>query len=253
MTTQGNSNLHNPHLDGDSFFLPGGSVGVLLFHGFTATAAEVRLLAEILHRKGYTVSGPLLPGHGTHPDDLNRTRWQEWAQAGQRALDHLSQTCQSVWLGGESMGGVLALYLAAHNPQTRGLLLYAPALVLTMSWLDRLKLTLAAPFLAQVGRARLDNADTWQGYPGLPLKGVIQLLRFQQAVLPLLPRIHQPVLVLQARFDATVSPQAGSVILQGVSSTRKELFWLEKSYHTILLGAELERAAALTLEFIEKT
>ena len=60
----------NPHLEGDSFFWEGGEVGILLIHGFTATTAEVRPLAEFLHKNGYTVAGPLLPGHYTKPDDL---------------------------------------------------------------------------------------------------------------------------------------------------------------------------------------
>lgn len=253
MTTQGNSNLHNPHLDGDSFFWRGGPTGILLFHGFTATTAEVRPLAEILHRRGYTVAGPLLPGHGTHPEDLNRTRWQAWAQAGQESLHHLVQTCETVWVGGESMGGVLALYLAAQNPQVKGILLYAPALVVNMTWLDRLKLYLGAPFLSHIERSKLDNPDKWQGYPSLPLRGVTQLLQFQKAVLPLLPQIHQPVLVFQGRFDETVAPQTGQVILNGISSPIKQLYWMEKSHHTILLDVEFEEVAARTLTFIAQS
>ena len=34
----------NPHMDGSSFFFPGGPVGILLIHGFTATTVEVRAL-----------------------------------------------------------------------------------------------------------------------------------------------------------------------------------------------------------------
>ncbi|MFO7585595.1 MAG: alpha/beta fold hydrolase, partial [Anaerolineales bacterium] len=183
MTTLGNPNLHNPHLDGDSFFLPAGPTGILLSHGYTATAAEVRLLAEKLHEQGYTVAGPLLPGHGTSPQELNRTNWQEWVKDGQELLDRLFETCEQVWVGGESMGGVLALYLAAKNPKVKGLLLYAPAIKLTMTTIDKIKLYLVAPFIEQNPRSGLDNPDKWQGYPAVPLKGVIQLLRFQKATL----------------------------------------------------------------------
>ena len=66
--------IRNPQLAGDSFTWIEGPVGVLLFHGFTATTAEVRLLAGRLREAGYTVAGPLLPGHGTHPDELNQCR-----------------------------------------------------------------------------------------------------------------------------------------------------------------------------------
>lgn len=252
MTTQGNSNLHNPHLDGDAFFWQNGPTGILLSHGYTATAAEVRPLAEKLHEKGYTIAAPLLPGHGTHPNDLGHVRWQDWAKTGQETLNRLFETCEQVWVGGESMGGMLALYLAANNPKVKGLLLYAPALVVTMTWLDKLKLYLGAPFVSQVGRSKLDNPDKWQGYPALPLKGAIQLLKFQQAARPLLPNIHQPVLVFQGRFDQTVAECAGQVILENVSSPVKELHWMEHSHHTILLDVEFDTVTAKTLAFLER-
>ena len=37
--------MKNPHLDGESFYWQGNATGILLFHGFTATTTEVRLLA----------------------------------------------------------------------------------------------------------------------------------------------------------------------------------------------------------------
>ena len=63
----------NPELEGGSFFWKGGETGVLLLHGLTATTAEVRPLAKRLLNEGYTVSGMLLPGHGTTPENLSHT------------------------------------------------------------------------------------------------------------------------------------------------------------------------------------
>ena len=67
-----------PHLDPRGFILPGGPLGVLLIHGFTGAPTEMRLLADDLHWRGMTVSAPLLPGHGTSVEEMNRSRWQEW-------------------------------------------------------------------------------------------------------------------------------------------------------------------------------
>jgi len=91
-----------------------------------------------------------------------------------------------------------------------------------MSAADKLKLRLAAPFMAQIGRASLDRGDIWQGYPGLPLKGALQLLKFQAAVIKSLPKIHQPVLVFQGRLGTTIHPEAGDLILHGVSSAVRQ-------------------------------
>ena len=63
--------LLNPELEGGSFFWKGGETGVLLLHGLTATTAEVRPLAKRLFNEGYTVSGILLPGHGSTPENLS--------------------------------------------------------------------------------------------------------------------------------------------------------------------------------------
>lgn len=247
-----NPHLHNPHLEGDPFFWKAGPIGIFLSHGYTATTAEVRLLARELHERGFSVATPLLPGHGTKPEDLNRVRWHDWVRAGEETYQELRKNCQHVFLGGESMGGVLALYLASQHPEAAGILLYAPAIRLTMSSLDIVKLYFGAPFITQVDRSALDCADKWQGYPGLPLKGAIQLLRFASATRARLARIHQPLMVLQGRLDVTVAPEAGEIILNGVSSSLKEQHWMENSNHAITLDQELPQVTELTISFIQK-
>jgi len=248
--TENNPNLHNPHLAGDAFFWQAGPVGVLLSHGYTATTAEVRMLAEKLHAQGYTIGAPLLPGHGTKIEDLNRVHWQEWVRAGEKMLQKLFESCKHVFVAGESMGGLLALYLASQEPRVSGVLLYAPAIRTTMQPFDYLKLYLGAPFVAEVGRVSLDCRENWQGYPGLPLKGTIQFLRFQSAVQKRLSNIHQPVLIFQGRKDITVAPEAGNLIMNGISSVIKEHHWMENSTHVIVLDSELEDVANLTIDFM---
>lgn len=247
-----NFNLHNPHLDGDAFFWKASPLGILLSHGFTATTAEIRPLAEIFHAQGYTVAAPLLPGHGTKPEDLNKVSWRDWVAAGQKSLEKLFESCNQVWVAGESMGGVLALYLASQSPKVSGILLYAPAIRLRLSKLDLLKLYLGAPFVSEVPRDSLDGSDEWQGYAGLPLKGSLQLLRFQTATRKRLVQIQQPTLIFQGCKDFTVAPEAGEIILNGISSAVKKQHWMENSSHAIVLDAEREEVARLSMEFVEK-
>ena len=64
----------------DPMSLPGGPVTVLLVHGFTGSPAEMTLLAEALHRQGYSVEVPLLQGHGTCLEDLVPLRPQQWIE-----------------------------------------------------------------------------------------------------------------------------------------------------------------------------
>ncbi|MEJ5308617.1 MAG: alpha/beta fold hydrolase [Anaerolineae bacterium] len=246
--------LVNPHLEGDSFFWEGGPVGVLLSHGYTATTAEVRLLGRFLHEHGYTVSGPLLPGHGTTPQEMNRCRWQTWAEAFESAYRDLAARCERVFVGGESMGGLLALYLASYHPEVAGVMAYAAALVVPPSFAKTFVLPLLAPLgvILQKGPSTPSAADArWQGYHHNPLRATQQLFALQAATRARLSEITQPILIVQGRLDTSVDASAPDVIYHSVRSTEKHLYWFEHSTHCVLLDQEWEDAAALTLRFIE--
>ena len=244
--------LFNSHLDGQAFFWEAGSVGILLSHGYTATTVEVRLLAKRLHEKGYTVAGPLLAGHGTRPEDLNHVYWRDWVTSAEKMYARLAACCKQVFIGGQSMGGLAALYLGSLHPEATGLLLYAPAIKLNLKTQDVIKLYAASLFMAQAPRTALDAADKWQGYPDLPLKGAIQLLKMQTAVRQRLAQIRQPLIIFQGRKDTTVHPTAGDIILQGIKSSLKEQHWMERSTHAITLDCELDAVTDLTVGFLEK-
>lgn len=242
--------IHNPQLEGDPFFWPAGPIGILLMHGFTATTAEVRPLGKILLQHGYTISGPLLPGHYTTPEDLNRIHWQDWITMAEESYRRLSQECEQVVVGGESTGGLLALYLASQHPEAGAVLAYAPALRLQLSWWDLLRLRLLAPFIAYRPKANMTGETPWQGYPVNPLKGVLQLLALQRVVRPLLTKIHQPLLVVQGRKDLTVHSDVPETIRKAAQSEKKEVVWMEESAHVVILEHELPRVAEITLNFL---
>jgi carboxylesterase len=248
-----NPHLHNPHLEGDPFFLEGsGQTGVLLIHGLTATTTEVRRLGRSLNRAGFSVSAPLLPGHGETPAALNRTRWQDWYDATQQAYQNLAGRCARVVVGGESTGGLLALLLAARNPQIDGVLAYAPALLLPLSRLQVLTLNLFAPFVPSLPKKHILEDKTWQGYKVNPLKGILQLRKLQKVVREELGNIQQPLLLLQGRMDKTIDLRSAEAVYNAVGSTVKELHWLEKSDHCLLLDCEVHEATRLTMSFLYK-
>jgi carboxylesterase len=250
--------IKNTHLEGDPFTWEGGPSGVLLVHGFTATTAEVRPLGHVLYKHGYTVAGPLLPGHNTTPEDANRYSWRDWVRTVEVAYRELAARCGSVIVGGESAGAVLTLYLASEHPEIAAILSYAPALRLALRRREVARLYLAAPFKPYVAKRRAvpspssGGDDLWRGYAVNPLKGTIELLRLQGAVRPRLARIQQPILVVQGRYDATVHPSAPETIYREVSSNVKELHWFEHSAHKVILDDERDQVFALTVAFIEK-
>ena len=244
--------MKNAHLEGGPVFWEAGPTGILLVHGFTATTAEVRPLAQALHERGYTVSGPLLPGHNSNPVDINKYSWQDWVGAVEEAYQELFARCDRVFLGGESTGGLLALYLAPQHPEISGLLTYAPALKLRSKPFDQLILRLAAPFLPYLPKTGGDDDLPWKGYTVNPLKGVIQLLNLQKQVLRTLEYIRRPTLIVQGKLDTTIDPNVPQTIYNGVRSHIKEIYWMEKSSHCVIIDCEFNQVVEITQQFISK-
>lgn len=255
MAAQEQGMMRNAHLQGDPFFWEGGPDGVLLVHGYTATTAEVRPLAHSLHSKGFTVAGPLLPGHNARPEHVNGHRWRDWVRTVEESYAQLASCCRRVVIGGESTGAILALHLAAAHPEVAAILCYAPALRLTLRPDAIALLYILAPFVTAIPKAKgppRESDPLWQGYSVNPLKGTIELLRLQRVVRSELAAIDQPLLVMQGRLDETVHPTAPQTIYDSVRSPVKELHWMERSAHTVLIDCERALAFDLTMAFISK-
>ena len=253
-TNEEESFLLKPELEGGSFFWKGGETGVLLLHGLTATTAEVRPLAKRLFNEGYTVSGILLPGHGTTPENLSQTHRRDWIQASEEAYIKLKGECSSVIVGGESVGALLALRLASDHPEIKGLLLYAPAMRLAASFIEKVLLVLVSPFVFSVKKKFSKDREglPWQGYKVNPLRTGVQLLKFQWEIKQRLCRIYQPILIIQANLDETVDLNSGNIIVRGVQSAVKKIFWMEKSGHVVILEKQFEEVLHTTIAFIKK-
>ena len=61
----------------EPFYFPGNRVGCLLIHGFSGSPSEMRFMGERLAKAGWTVSGILLSGHGTTPEQMAKTTWED--------------------------------------------------------------------------------------------------------------------------------------------------------------------------------
>jgi len=238
----------HPELDGSSFYYEGGKTGFLLLHGFTATTAEVRPLGERLHAAGHTVSALLLPGHGTHPDDLNKVHWQDWVHTAQSEYDKLTEHCDEVWVAGASMGGLICLLLAATNPNIKGLLLYAPALAVR-----KMRAAYVLQYVMKYLAKKNSKDDLlWKGYNVYPLKGVVELLKLQKAARKALGKVTQPTLAFFSEKDATVGLAAIDFMKRKLGSKELELVILKESPHVILLGCEQEKVIEHTLDYVSK-
>src|SRR3979409_1729006 len=107
-----------------------GSPGVLLLHVFGDPPQTLALLARKLHKSGFSLYAPLLPGHGRNMDAFGKSRAADWISAAKSALEEMRRRHKSVSVVGLSMGGALGVLLAAELDEIPALVLIAPYLAM---------------------------------------------------------------------------------------------------------------------------
>jgi carboxylesterase len=221
---------HQPfELDGTN----GGAI--LLTHGFPGSPAEMRPIANVLHQRGWTVRGILLPGFGAEIETIPQRHHSEWEAAVNTALTQLRNTHDRVIVAGNSMGGALSIQAAAQHNAT-GVILFAPF------WKINNPLWGMLPFLRYVlprfkpfrlFKPDFNDPEFQRGTRNFMPDADFDDPLFQQATLDmevhtnvfhqiravgvqgyqLAPQVNAPILAIQGRQDELVTPQATRQLL----------------------------------------
>ena len=229
-------------------------IGVLLVHGFTGTPASMRPWAHYLNDRGYTVSVPLIPGHGTTWHDLNRVAWQEWPTKVEAELSRLQQRCSKVFICALSMGGGNSLYVAARNQgKISGLVLVNPMIHIPGVQIKFVHI------ISRIQKSRASVGDdikkpgvTEWGYDALPLKGVAQLYTYLKLARAGLPSIKTPTLVFHSVDDHILPVSNTEIIMKELGSQEKKRVELVNSYHVATLDYDADTIFENSRLFIEE-
>ncbi|MBO0450300.1 alpha/beta fold hydrolase [Enterococcus sp. MJM12] len=96
-----------------SFFTKKGKKAVLLFHAYSGSPNDVRMLSRALEKENYTVYAPLFLGHGTmEPKEILMTDFKRWEEDAENAFSTLvKEGFEEIAVFGLSMGGIFAMDL----------------------------------------------------------------------------------------------------------------------------------------------
>ncbi|MDE8668250.1 alpha/beta fold hydrolase [Pseudarthrobacter sp. H3Y2-7] len=228
----------------------GARVGVVLSHGFTGSPHGLRTWAHALADAGYAVRMPLLPGHGTSWQELARTRWTQWHSALDDAYLELDAQCDHVFAAGLSMGGALALRIAATRPVT-GVILVNPGLVIDdprapLAGLLKLVLKSTPAIANDILKPGVDEG----AYPRTPVAAAHELNKMFKDTIRLLPRVTAPVRVFRSTVDHVVSDSSIVALRRGLVNAPLTLTALENSYHVATLDNDAEEIFQGSVDFI---
>ena len=232
--------------------LKGNDIGCLLIHGFRSCPFEMREYAKYLNELGFTVQTCLLPGHGTEPADLLNVKWEHWLESVENSFESLKQECHKIFVAGLSTGGSLALYLASKH-DIDGVIALAPGLFLKqrnaklshiLKYVWKFKSIKSGPDVSINVESRV--------YPKVPVSIISELLSLFKSLKSKLHLVKTPTLIIYSLQDHVVKPESSLTIYEKISSKKKHLIKLEKSYHILTMDVEKEKVFEESGKFIKE-
>lgn len=250
-------------LHGQPIYLEGEeNAGVLLLHGLTGTPQCMRYVADVLHKAKFTVSVPVLKGHGTTVEQFEKTTWRDWYQSVESAFHELRATCRVVMVAGLSLGGLLAAHLARHHPQS----VRAVGFLATPWFLDGFMVRAIFPAIWKTPLKKFYKYQPktiasirdpvarrrYQTYNKIPVVNVASLLEFQGIVRDELKHITQPAIVIHSLHDQTV-PYANLDFVNAIlASDEIKTVTLKRSNHIITVDYDKDIVAKQLTKFFKK-
>ncbi len=237
-----------------------GEDAVVVLHGFTGNPIGTRPLGQHLARQGYTVEVPLLPGHGTSHHDLARTRYADWYGAVDRLVEHLAGRCRRVAVIGHSMGGTIALDLAARRPaDVAAVVVINPSVRVPPGLLPKLSglLQHAVPFIPRALAGMPPNDIARDGveegsYALVPARAARSLLVQLDRVRSQLLDVTAPLLVVRSLEDHTVAPSNAREVLELAGSRDLRELVCRDSYHVPQLDEDGPLVTATITAFLDE-
>jgi len=238
---------------------PGARDAVLLLHGFGDSPDTLRYLAADLHARGFPVYAPLLPGHGRTLDAFRRSPRGSWLAAARDAYARLAARYERVGVVGLSMGGALAVLVAADQPQVAALALLAPYIEppRSLRWFARAA-PVAGVVMPYVGRGvsnprSIRNPDERArslGYGASTPRLLADLAALAAAARGALGRVRAPTLYVQAREDNRLTARAAVETFAAIGAPVKRLEWVSGSGHVITVDYARAQVGALVTSWM---
>ena len=251
--------------DKSPIFCPGSGPAVLCLHGFTGTPYEVAPLAHGLAIAGFSVSAPMLAGHGTNAAVLAATHWQDWLASAEEAFANLSAASGNgpVALAGFSMGALLALRLARLHPHSVSALVLMSTplrlrdrqIALARAWSQLPGFLRRGPLATRRKRGGSDVTDDKvraenPSLTEMPLAGIVELIELANVVRRDLTFIHMPTLVAHGERDQTIALQASFELAGSIASDVVERLWLPRSGHLVAVDVERAQLCEAVVRFL---
>jgi len=238
----------------------GKSPAILLIHGFGGSPVDVKPLADILEKSGYTFKAILLPGHGTSPKDLKNIKMNEWLNKSLLEFDKLRQNYEEVYVVGFSMGGAISLILATERHVSK-LVLICPYFKVKERWYYfgkpetwAKRVSFILPYVKKPKIGQINNPEGLQkytAYESLPTKTISELAKLGHIAAEKAKQVKSDILWIHSRGDNVADFKLSMDVFQLTQSKNKYFIEYNQSNHIILYDYDSEDTIKKIMAFIE--
>jgi carboxylesterase len=195
----------------------------------------MKSFADYLQDQGLRTSTPLLPGHGTNPEDLENYKYEDWIDAADIALKDLNSQCQVTFVLGQVTSAALALSLASFHPELLGIVTLSGLLTLTRRQTilkhAHMLLPRMIPWASEesdleYSEHSLSIMKKINAYEKVPKQALFELDELLRKTRNNLKLINQPIYIMYASLSKNVDPSNSQIIFKGVNSPKKKLLSL---------------------------
>ena len=235
---------------------------VITIHGFSSAPKEVEQLANFLNSKDLNVYAPRLAGHGTIPEDLKDTLWQDWYKSISRAITIASLQFEKVYVLGFSTGGLLTLLSTKKCfLEFKGIICINAAL-----HLNDIRVKTLLPALSfwndivkafnedEYAKEYVENEAEYPeiNYDKFYVDAIEQLNTLMHKTRKNLHKINNPILIIQSKDDPVVNPSSAYEIYEKVQSEKKSIKFIDSNKHVILKGENTKDLYNSIFKFIDQ-
>ncbi|MFX0151008.1 MAG: alpha/beta hydrolase [Candidatus Hodarchaeota archaeon] len=262
----------------EPLYIKGSSRGCLLLHGGGGgTTWDLKEFGQELNSKtGMSIWLPALKGFGTKPEDLYNVKFADWITDAREGFLRLQQDCQSIFIIGHSMGGLLTLVLAAEIEEVAGIVTWSAPFEVQSSFnsflpiigkipilrnhlLSLLSIFIKLPLLNRLIPKKIPSAAPnglkekgWVGYEWIPPTIGIALRDGLSRLKKCISEVKCPAFVVQGSKDEFISENNLEKIYHRINSPKKELWLVEGASHAIMSeDMYKEELFTRTINFIE--
>lgn len=232
---------------------------VLLLHGMTGGPSEFLQLGKYIHKAGYNVCCPVLPGHCEGIAEVQNATWQDWHEFAINQFDRLYQNYDEVYISGLCLGAVLAFDVA----QERQMQVAGVCGLSTTLFLDGWKVPWYKIFFPlglytvlkffyffpetepygikneklrkRVAKIFKENSTILDCFPMVSIKELLSISSFLRKNVN---RVNAPFILIHSKLDDLTSIKSANFIYEKASSQIKKYVKLNDSYHLILRDNE---------------